>query len=120
MKEIAIFEQAIENGCDNQVAAGIHPTTFWAYRTSKEAGNECIDFHEIIWECDIEPIVACFDEYNVKEFTISCNFSGLISTLSKLALRGWKVDGIKYVYAPYKNFLTGDHELIPAVKMVLQ
>ena len=56
MKEIRTFEAAIEQSATSLEELGINATLFWAYRTSKETGNELIDFNEVIWDYDIEEI----------------------------------------------------------------
>lgn len=56
MKEIRTFEEAIEQNARSLKELGINGTLFWAYRTSKETGNELIDFNEVIWDYDIEEI----------------------------------------------------------------
>ena len=56
MKEIRTFEEAIEQNARSLKELGINGTLFWAYRTSKETGNELIDFNEVIWDYDIKEI----------------------------------------------------------------
>ena len=56
MKEIRTFEEAIEQNARSLKELGINGTLFWAYRTSKETGNELIDFNEVIGDYDIEEI----------------------------------------------------------------
>ena len=56
MKEIRTFEEAIKQNARSLKDLGINGTLFWAYRTSKENGNELIDFNEVIWDYDIEEI----------------------------------------------------------------
>ena len=50
MKEIKTFEAAIKQNAKSLEELGINATLFWAYRTSKETGNELIDFNEVIWD----------------------------------------------------------------------
>ena len=50
MKEIRTFEEAIEQNARSLKELGINGTLFWAYRTSKETGNELIDFNDARWE----------------------------------------------------------------------
>ena len=40
MKEIRTFEAAIEQNATSLEELNINATLFWAYRTSKETGNE--------------------------------------------------------------------------------
>lgn len=120
MKEIKVFEEAIKNKCPNLKEAGINRTMFWAYReTREEANNELLNFSEVIWDYDVEEIVNCCRENGITEFTISSNFSGLIGTLAEFEKYGCKMNGLTEVKERYKNFVTGERESIPAIKMVL-
>ena len=58
MKRIELFERAIAEKARNLKDYGINSTMFWAYRKSMEAGNDSIDFGEVIWDEDIEAITA--------------------------------------------------------------
>lgn len=60
MKKIELFERAIAEKARNLKDYGINSTMFWAYRKSMEAGNDSIDFGEVIWDEDI-------DHYRVHE-----------------------------------------------------
>lgn len=119
MKEIKVFEEAIKNNVNDVRKAGINSTMFWAYRRSKEAGNDLIDFHEVIWDNDIAEIVKTCRENDIREFTISSQFSSLIETLVEFEKLGCKMFGLMQVYAPYKDFLSDNQAVIPAIKMVL-
>ncbi len=48
MKRIELFERAIAEKARNLKDYGINNTMFWAYRKSMEAGNDSIDFGEVI------------------------------------------------------------------------
>ena len=57
MKEIKAFEDARTSGAKFD-ESGINSNMYWAYERSKEAGNDTIDFSEVVWDYDIEPIVT--------------------------------------------------------------
>ena len=113
MKKINAFESAIVNQVKD-----INPTAFWAYRRSKDAGNDLIDFSEVIWDEDIDPIAETFRENDITEFTISSTFSGLIPTLAAFERHGFKMAGITEVNATYTDLQTGKRVRIPAIRMV--
>ncbi len=56
MKTIELFEKAMTEGNEFFKENGINPTLFAAYRQQKDSGNKLIDFSEVIWTQDIEPI----------------------------------------------------------------
>ena len=117
MKKIAAFENAITNQVQDIRAEGINPTAFWAYRKSIDAGNDLIDFSEVIWDDDIDAIVQTFTDSGITEFTISSTFSGLIPTLAAFDKYGFKMAGITEVNASYTDWQTGKRAKIPAIRM---
>lgn len=117
MKNIDIFEKTIQDGSDLQ-ERGINATLYWAYRNSKDAGNDLINFDEVIWDNDVHPICDTLKENEITEFTISSPFSSLIATLAQFDEQGFKMDGIVRVKSRHANWFTGERELIPAIKMV--
>ena len=117
MKKIAAFENAIANQVKDIRAEGINATAFWAYRRSEDAGNDLIDFSEVIWDEDIAPIAETFRENGITEFTISSTFSGLIATLAAFDKSGYKMAGITEVNANYTDWQTNQRARIPAIRM---
>ena len=114
MKEIKTFEQAkISGAAFNE--SGINPTLFWAYEKSREAGNETIDFSEVIWDYDIEPIVKACRENGISHITISSTFSGLIATLAEFEKHGCRMDGLTKVKSSYTDWKNEDRKTIPAI-----
>ena len=117
MKKITAFENAIANQVKDIRAEGINATTFWAYRKSIDAGNDLIDFSEVIWDEDVEPIAETFRTNGVTEFTISSTFSGLIATLAAFEKNGYRMDGLTEVNANYTDWMTNERAKIPAIRM---
>jgi len=118
MKKIDTFENAIANQVKDIRAEGINATAFWAYRRSIEAGNDLIDFGEVIWDDDIEAIAETFKANGITEFTISSTFSGLIATLAAFEQHGYAMEGITETNASYTDWQTGKNARIPAIRMV--
>ena len=118
MKEIKIFEQVINSEKPVDLRkVGINSTMYWAYRKSKEVGNDLIDFHEVIWDEDVAEIAAICEEAEVTEFTISSTFSGLIKTLAMFEDHGFVMDGLTKVKAGHTDWRTNEYAVIPAIKM---
>lgn len=118
MKKIELFERAIEEKAANLNDYGINATLFWAYRESIEAGNEQINFSEVIWDKDIDEISKTLLNNEIYEFTISSTFSSLIPTLAEFEKQGFKMDGLTKVKSRHKNWETGEKEILPAIRMV--
>ena len=117
MKKITAFENAITNRVKDIRAEGINATAFWAYRKSIDAENDLIDFSEVIWDEDVEPIAETFRQNGITEFTISSNFSGLIRTLVAFEKVGFKMVGTTQVNANYTDWATGENAKIDALRL---
>ena len=120
MKEIRTFEAAIEQSATSLEELGINATLFWAYRTSKETGNELIDFNEVIWDYDIVEIAQALRANGITEFTISSTFSSLLETLVAFEKQGISMAGLTTVKARYTDWKTGEHAFIPAIQMTVK
>ena len=117
MKKIELFERAIAEQTGSLKDWGINPTLFAAYRSSMEAGNEEIDFSEVIWDYDIEEIARTLKKNGISGFTISSTFSSLIPTLAEFAKHGFQMAGLTEVRARYADWRTGERALVPAIRM---
>ena len=117
MKKIELFERAIAEQTGSLKDWGINQTLFWAYRSSMEAGNDEIDFNDVIWDYDIEEIVKTLKENDISGFTISSTFSSLIPTLAEFAKHGFQMAGLTEVRAKYTDWHTGERAVIPAIRM---
>lgn len=118
MKKIEKFENAMMSQEDIDLRSeGINSTAYWAYYRSQESGNDLVDFSEIIWDEDVDPIAETFKQEGISEFTISSTFSGLIATLAAFEKHGFQMAGITEVNAKYRDFRTHDWARIPAIRM---
>ena len=117
MKKIELFERAITEQAASLKDYGINNTAFWAYRKSIDAGNDIINFSDIIWDKDVEPIAETFRQSGITEFTISSDISGLIQTLAAFDKQGFKMAGITEVNANYTEFRSNEKAKVPAIRM---
>ncbi len=120
MKKIELFERAIAEQAASLKEWGINPTLFWAYRNSITAGNDRIDFGEVIWDNDVGEIAETLKENGITEFTISSTFSSLIPTLAEFARNGFQMAGLTEVKANYTDFQTQEWAVIPAIRMAAE
>ena len=91
---------------------------FWAYKHSLEAGNDLINFYDVIWERDIEGIVENLNYYKINEFSISSNFSGLITILAAFDKYGFTMAGITDAKETYIDLTTNEKTVSKAIRMV--
>lgn len=124
MKRIEILDKAAETGMKYK-DIDVNPTFCQAYFYSVDAGNDLINFGEVIWDYDIDPILENCRRFGIKEFTISSTFSSLILTIAELQKKGCKLDGLVEINSRYDDWRAGLNgsksrkERIPAFKMSL-
>lgn len=116
MKNIPELDAAIAN---REMVPGTNYTFWWAYRNSHEAEADLLDFSEVVWDTDIEPILADCKKYGITEFTISSTFSSLLDIIAKFIESGCKMDGLVYVKSRHIDIWTREQRIIPALKMTL-
>lgn len=95
-----------------------------AYFYSLEAGNDLINFGDVIWDYDIDEILENCRRFGIESFTISSTFSSLIITIAEFQKRGCKLEGLIEInsrFDDWKAGLEGERrkERIPAFKISL-
>ena len=86
MKKIEVLEElATKETKYSEV--NVNSTFGAAYFYSKEAGNDLMNFAEVIWDYDIDAIIENCRRFGISEFTISSTFSSLILMIGTLALK---------------------------------
>ena len=118
MKRIEALDQALNEQVRNLNDLGINPTLMKAYRTSLKVGNDHINFEEVIWDREIEPITSFLKANGISEITISSTFSSLISTLVLFEHNDFQLGGITEVTAGYNDFRTGTYAKVPALRLI--
>lgn len=113
MKRIEVLEKAAENGT-RFADINVNPTFGAAYFYSVDAGNDLINFGEVIWDYDIEPIIENCRRFGITRFTISSTFSSLILTIAEFEKKGLHLEGLTEINSRYADWQTGEKERIPA------
>ena len=116
MKRVEILDKAAATGARFKYI-DINAPFGAAYFYSIDAGNELINFAEVIWDYDIDPILENCKRLGITEFTISSTFSSLITTIAELKKKGCTLDGLTEINSRYDDWKTGKKERIPAFKM---
>lgn len=118
---IAVIDNAIENDLQTSwKELGFNSTFGAAYLYSLEAGNDLPNYGEVIWDTDIDEILADCRKTGNTEFTISSTFSELITTIAEFQKRGCMMQGLVEINSRFvKNRRTGEKERIPAFLMKL-
>lgn len=71
-----------------------YSSIYQAYRDSKKAKNDGLNFYEIIWEKDVESIIALCRKNGIAEITVSGVFSNMLETLADFEKRGYNLNGL--------------------------
>jgi hypothetical protein len=116
MKNIRIFDEAESTGRSIK-ELGINDTLYWAYKNSQDAKNEYIDFNDVIWDTDIEPIIDFCKEAGIDHITISSAFSSLTTTVWEMTKLGCTIEGMTEVNSVHTNWRTGERDRIPAFRI---
>jgi hypothetical protein len=96
MKKIAILEKVINKEI-HYSEVEVNGTFFNAYRETQYDGLKELNFNNVIWEEDIEEIVANCKKFNVKHFTISNTSSGFIRRLALFKKAGCDFAGLSTI-----------------------
>lgn len=123
IKKIEILDKARENGT-RYSEIGINSTFGAAYFYSLEAGNDLINFDEVIWDRDIDEILENCRRFGIEEFAISSTLSSLITTIAEFQKRGCKLEGLIEINSRFDDWKAGlegesRKERIPAFKISL-
>ena len=118
---IAAIDTALENHSRltwNEL--GFNPTFGQAYLYSLEAGNDLPNFGEVIWDNEIEQIIADCRKTGTTEFTVRSTFSSLIETLAEFQKHGCMMKGLTEINSRYDiDWQTHEKKRIPAILMSL-
>ena len=96
---------------------GVHRTFFWAYRNSREADTETLDFEDVIWEQDIPGIVESCRRFEINRFTISCGMSSMAETIWAFEKNGCCLIGMTEVNTRFDDWKTGQRGRKPAFEI---
>lgn len=83
-----------------------------AYFYSLEAGNDLINFGDVIWDYDIDEILENCRRFGIERFTISSTFSSLIITIAEFQKRGCKLEGLIEINSRFDDWKAGLEESV--------
>lgn len=104
MKIIKTYEDLMNDPKQRTEAKDVNWTLYKAYRDSRKAGTDDLNFSDIIWDEDIESILATCREEGIERITISSTFSSLTEVLWELCQRGCSLDGMKSIPTQFKRY----------------
>ena len=103
----AIYRQATEN-LDGLSKMEMKIWNY--YEAAKECGNEYIDINDIIYDSEVETLVACMKELGIEAFTFSSTWSSAVETAWLFQKAGCTLAGLIEINSQYKTFGTDEYE----------
>lgn len=84
------------------------------YEAAAERGNECIDLNDVIWEKDVEALIASFRENGIERFTFYSTWSGAVKVAWLFTENGCTLEGMVKVNGSAMAFDGEGYEKVPA------
>ena len=85
-----------------------------AYREARDKGNEHVDFHDVIWDKDVEGLITCMREHGIEHFTFSSGWSSAVETAWLFQENGCKLEGMAEINGTCTAFMSDEYERVPA------
>lgn len=119
---ITIQEFENVNWKDKEGTKNINRSLYHAYTDTQEAGNETLNFGEVIWDDDVKGIVEKCRELGITEFTVSSAFSSLTATLWEMQQLGCTIAGMRMVPTRFTRYNpeTGEREREQAPAIIVK
>lgn len=80
------------------------------YEAAKDCGNEYIDINDIIYDTEVENLVACMKECGIEAFTFSSAWSSAVETAWLFQKAGCTLAGLIEIHNQYKAFMSDEYE----------
>ena len=84
------------------------------YKDSMDKGNAYIDFHDVIWDKDVESLVTCMRENGIDRFTFSSGWSSAVETAWLFTENGCHLVGITQINGSRNFFKEEEYDKAPA------
>ena len=86
-------------------------TKIWNYyEAAKDCGNKYIDINDIIYDSEVETLVACMKKLGIEAFTFSSTWSSAVETAWLFQKAGCTLAGLIEIHNQYKTFGTDEYE----------
>lgn len=79
------------------------------YQESKDCGNKYIDFHEVILEKQVKPLIKNLRENGIEYFTFSSGLSSSAETAWLFTQNGCSLEALIEINTRHLDFRTGEH-----------
>lgn len=80
------------------------------YEAAKDCSNEYIDINDIVYDSEVETLVACMKELEIEAFTFSSTWSSAVETAWLFQKAGCTLAGLIEINNQYKAFGTDEYK----------
>ena len=87
------------------------------YEDAAERGNEYIDLHDVVWDKDVEALIASLRENGIEYFTFSSTWSSAVETAWLFTENGCTLEGLVKINGQSKAFGNEEYEKIPGLSV---
>lgn len=84
------------------------------YKLARDAGNEYIDFSDVIWDKDVPTKIESLRELGIEKFTFSSTWSSAVETAWLFLQNGCTLEGLIQINSRFNKFMSEERERIPA------
>jgi len=114
-KRMAELAKAYDEFCKEGDTRGrLFNRIYREYRQAKKRGNEHLDFHEVIWDNEVEDLISCLKKNGIEHFTFSSTWSSAVETAWLFQEAGCKLEGLIRVNGEEDGWRSGTFKKIPA------
>lgn len=93
---------------------GAYARIYRDYKTSRDKGNDLIDLRDVIWDKDVERLIACMRENGIARFTFSSTWSSAVETAWLFKENGCELEGLIQVNGDKSFFKDDEYDKAPA------
>jgi hypothetical protein len=103
----AIYKAATEN---IEKLGGTACRIWREYEASRDCGNTYMDINEVVWEEDVDGLIACMKENGIEHFTFSSGWSSAVETAWLFQKAGCRLEGLIEINSRHKAFMSDEYE----------
>ncbi len=92
-------------------ALGAAACRIWReYEISRNSGNIYLDINDVVWDKDVDELIACMKENGIEHFTFSSTWSSAVETAWLFQKAGCRLEGLIEINSQHKDFMSDEHE----------
>lgn len=103
----ALYHEAV----DPLEALGATACRIWReYEVSRDSGNTYLDLSDVVWDRDVDALIACMKENGIEHFTFSSTWSSAVETAWLFQKAGCRLEGLVEINSRHKAIMSDEYE----------